>query len=137
LFATTAFAQDGRRGFWRASVVTLLAATTADAHSSFGRLEANPLLRGRDGRFDLRGVAIKGGISGGAILVQYLLLRKHPRAEGAASVANFVFAGALGGVAAYNYGRRASRTGPRSTTPAHLPEYLAAPATRFPTAATR
>jgi len=96
-------AAEERRGLWRASVGVLLGAAIADAHSSFGRPERNPLLRSPDGRFHARGFAIKSGVTGGAVAIQWLLVRRHRRAEPAAAVANFTVGSILTGVAVRNH----------------------------------
>ena len=93
----------GSRTVWRASAIALLLATAADAHSSYGRHEANPLLRSRDGRFDNRGIALKGLITGGALGAQWLLFRKHEGAVKVAAISNFAAAATLSSVAIRNH----------------------------------
>jgi hypothetical protein len=97
-----------RSGWWKLSVLFTAAAAAADSHSSWGRLEVNPVLRGANGRFGLQGVAIKALITGGAIGAQYLLLRRNPKVEKYGIVTNMVMAGALGTAAVVNY-RMAAR----------------------------
>jgi len=58
-----------------ASQVALAGASAADLASSWGGQEANPLLRGTDGRFGTRGAAVKFGIVGGIIALERLWLR--------------------------------------------------------------
>ncbi|MEZ5399409.1 MAG: hypothetical protein R2729_07045 [Bryobacteraceae bacterium] len=96
-------AHKPRSGFWRASIGAVLAASAFDAHSSMHRFEANPLLRGTNGRFQMRGFAVKAAITSGAMGIQYLLLRKSSRGERAAAFVNFGMAGGLSVVAAKNY----------------------------------
>jgi hypothetical protein len=93
-----------RSRFWRASIVSLLAASALDTHSSFHRYEANPLLRSADGRFRYQGFVIKAAITGGSIGAQYLLLRRGPRAETRSALINFGLSGVLTGAAIHNYG---------------------------------
>ncbi|MEZ5353058.1 MAG: hypothetical protein R2762_10515 [Bryobacteraceae bacterium] len=100
-----------RSRFWRASVLSILAASALDTHSSFHRYEGNPLLRGPDGRFRYRGFAIKAAITGGALGAQYYLLRRGPKAEKASAFVNFGISGMLAGVAATNY-RNPSKDSP-------------------------
>ena len=88
--------------YW-SSVATVTAAQTLDAHSSWGKYEANPLLRSPDGRFGVRGVAVKSGIVAGSLTVQVLLLRKWPKARKVATITNFVLSGVMVGIAARNY----------------------------------
>jgi hypothetical protein len=94
-------------GFWKASLVALVAGSTADIHSSLGRRELNPLLAGSTGRFSARGIAIKSAITGGAIATQWLLVRKHPEVSNYAAIANFGMAGVFAHTASRNYGNRA------------------------------
>ncbi len=113
LSAHTAFAQNlpsfdskpGRGRWWKTSIAALAAATTVDAHSSWGRLEANPVLRGSDGRFRAKGIAIKGLILGGVAGAQYFLLKNNSKAEKYGAITNFALSGVLAGVAVSNYRR--------------------------------
>ena len=97
--------EQGRKRsvWWKVSAVALAAATSVDAHSSWGRVEANPVLAGRNGRFGSQGVALKALITGGVLSAQYMMMRNHPKAEKYGTWTNFVLAGALGSAAAYNY----------------------------------
>ena len=88
---------------WNWSAVALVAANTADIHSSLGGRELNPLVRGADGRFDLgRGVALKIAAVGGSLFVQSLF----PRGKKLFAKINFGAAGVTGGVAVSNYRKR-------------------------------
>lgn len=103
---TVAVAKERKRSFWwKLSVATLAAATAVDGHSSWGRIEVNPVLRGGDGRFGSRGVAIKALVFTATAGVQHLLLKKHPQAEKPGIVTNFGLAGVLAAAAAVNYSR--------------------------------
>jgi hypothetical protein len=64
--------------WWRTSVVALISSSAFDAYSSVGRPEVNPILRGSGGRFTARSIAIKALITGSALGVQWLLLKKRP-----------------------------------------------------------
>lgn len=88
---------------WRYSVAALTAASVADAHSSWGHAERNPILAGADGRFGARGVAIKCGLVAAVVGVQYIALRRWPRLGRRLAVINFSAAGATAGAAARNY----------------------------------
>ncbi|MFN7918755.1 MAG: hypothetical protein U0Q16_01580 [Bryobacteraceae bacterium] len=92
-----------RSTFWKASVAALVASSIADAQSSIGRVEANPILRGPAGRFSGRSVAMKAGITGVAIGMQWLFLRKSPEGEKNAARINFAMAGAFTAAATYNH----------------------------------
>lgn len=89
--------------WWKLSAVALAVATSVDAHSSWGHLEANPALRGSNGRFGMKSFAIKGLITGGVLGAQYMMMRNHPKAERYAAITNFALSGAFAGVAGYNY----------------------------------
>jgi hypothetical protein len=88
---------------WIASSLFLLAATSLDASSSWGKYEANPFLRSGDGRFGARGFSIKLGITG-AMLAPQLLLRKNRTATKIFTFTNFAQAGMYTGIAIHNFG---------------------------------
>ena len=83
------------------SIAINLAAHGADAYSSYGRYEINPVL-GR-GTFGPRQVGIK--LSGAAAVsaASWVLARRSPRACRWAARLNFIQAGAIGAVAARNW----------------------------------
>jgi hypothetical protein len=87
------------------SMTAYIGANALDAASSWNRQEANPLLRGRgaDGRFDGQSLAIKAGIVGAVVGVEWLILRRRPDWKGWMGKMNFVAAGATGGVAVRNW----------------------------------
>lgn len=82
LLAATAWAQripaDNRA--WTASVVAVASASAADAATSWGLHEVNPILRGSDGRFGAKSVEIKAGLMAGMIVLEYLTRRQHRKA---------------------------------------------------------
>ncbi len=88
---------------WMWSTVALVAASFADAHSSWGKLESNPALRSGNGTFGAKGLAFKMGMVGGIVAGQHFMLRHNPRLAPAASWVNFGVAGVKAGVAARNY----------------------------------
>lgn len=98
-------AKSRRSVWWKASIVALATSTSIDAGSSWGRLEANPILRNSDGRFGVQGVALKAAIFGGVVGAQHLLLRNHPKQEKYATLTNFVFSGVLSAAAISNLRR--------------------------------
>jgi hypothetical protein len=57
---------------WKVSIAAMLAASAFDAASSMGKSEQNPLLRGSDGTFGARGVAIKFGLVGASLAPQII-----------------------------------------------------------------
>lgn len=80
---------------WKVSLVTLDGASAADAASSWGRAEMNPVL---GPRFGPRGAAIKAGIFAGTAIAQV----RTPRHRKAWTVVNFIAAGAIGAVTIRN-----------------------------------
>ena len=104
LFSLNAQAQEARHGkLWRVSVAILGAVTIADMQSSVGRMEANQLLSSSDGRFSGRGMALKGVGVGAVVGVQWLLLRKNPKAAPWAAGANFAAAALTGTAVIHNH----------------------------------
>ena len=101
VFAIIASAQPSTA--WRISAGTLVAATAVDAASSWGGVELNPILAGADHRFSARGAAIKGSVAAATILIQWAILRHHPRAAKLFAIVNFGASGAYVGVAARNW----------------------------------
>ena len=105
-------AADWKKHVWKTSLAVLGTATLVDAHSSWGRQELNPALRGPDGRFGAQGVSLKVGLAAGAALGQYFTMRRIEKAYGkdaanrgylSFTVANFATGAAFGAVAARNY----------------------------------
>jgi hypothetical protein len=91
----------------RLTFAAVAAAQFLDVHSSLGKREANPLLRGPDGRFSAaRGAAFKLGILAGLFAVQEL----QPRPFW--SWVNVSYAGFSTTVAIRNYGVRATNPPP-------------------------
>lgn len=88
---------------WVISCFTLIAATSADMASSWGRPEANSFLRSSDGRFGAKGVSMKMLIAG-ATLTPQLLMRNRPGTQRLFTIANFLQTGLYTGVAIRNYG---------------------------------
>jgi hypothetical protein len=82
------------RALFRISQAALAASNGADAASSLGRQETNPVL-GR-GQFGRGQIAIKAAIIGGVMLGQEIVAHKIPAARSAFAAANFGIAGYLG-----------------------------------------
>ncbi|HYZ85005.1 MAG TPA: hypothetical protein VE621_11410 [Bryobacteraceae bacterium] len=99
---------------WKWSVAALIAGSAADVATSWGRMEANPALRGPGGRFSTRGLLIKTSLVGGVLAAQTMFVR-NGQGSRAAAFTNFALAGALAGVAAYN-----SSNGSKRVTPSYL-----------------
>jgi hypothetical protein len=96
LFASLSFGEH--RKLAKLSRIAIVAASTADAASSWGGFEANPLLRSSNGRFGVRGSAIKFGV-----LAAWLLATRKHKYEPVVVYGNFAAAGALSGVAVRNW----------------------------------
>lgn len=103
-------ADSAQAGFWgkfyRVSQAILVAGNAADAHSSWGRLELNPILAGPNGRFGARGVSIKAAVAVGWLVTQELMTRKDRRPRKAFAIANTAGGVFLGGVAVRNHRNR-------------------------------
>lgn len=88
---------------YRASVAAVSACASLDAASSWGRVELNPVLAGRDQRFGGRGIAIKAGITGAWLGAQWLTRRRDRRAW---TVGNVAIAASWCGAAGWNWASR-------------------------------
>jgi len=86
--------KPGKKRWW-ASIAALAAASVLDAHSSWGRRELNPMLRGPDGRFGYNGVILKSSILGASCAFQWVLVNREPRLAG-------TLAGVNSGLAAWS-----------------------------------
>jgi hypothetical protein len=111
--ARTETRRPSRKMFW-ASVAVLAAASVADAASSWGRPELNPALRGANGRFGTRAIAIKSGLVAASLTVECLLGRNHAEAARPFAVMNFA-AGA--GTAAVALRNKLNSSAPRPALP--------------------
>lgn len=82
----------------RLTFAAVAVAQMLDMHSSLGRQEGNPLLRGRDGRFSAgRGIGIKLGILSGLLAGQELKPGSYW------NWVNLTYAGASTAIAVRNY----------------------------------
>jgi len=89
--------------YWAVSVVALVGGSALDSASSWGHREANPLLRGPDGRFGARGVGIKSGVVVGLAVVQYVIIRRSGRGAKVFAALNFGLGATYMGVAVRNW----------------------------------
>ncbi len=90
--------------FW-ISVAVLGAATFADAFSSRGRVERNPLLQNEHGRFSAgRALVIKSTTAAGLVGLEMWMMHRNPGpgTERVSTFTNYVSAGIYGGTAIYN-----------------------------------
>jgi hypothetical protein len=86
---------------WRVSQLLLIGANTADIASSWGKSEANPLLRTGQ-RFGYGSMAIKLGVLTGSLTAQHFMARKSPRQIPFFTSANLAGTAVLSAVAARN-----------------------------------
>src|SRR5579863_3178650 len=91
---------------WKWSIAPVLASQALDATSSWGLRELNPVLSGSDGRFGMQSTAIKLGVTGALLGVEYLLVKAHPASARVFTKLNWAAAGVTFGVAAHNYAIR-------------------------------
>ncbi|HLY15904.1 MAG TPA: hypothetical protein VKR61_01710 [Bryobacteraceae bacterium] len=89
------------RAVWRASQALLAGGEAADAASSWGKNEANPLVRSGQ-RFSYGSLAIKLGTLTGCLVAQHYIVRHHPENMPAMASANLATAAMFGAVAARN-----------------------------------
>ncbi len=88
-----------RPTLYRWSVAAVVSASAADAATSWGLREGNPVL---GTRFDGRAVSIKAGMLTGSLLMQRWAMTRHPAMRRVFTWINFGEAGVLGGIAAHN-----------------------------------
>jgi hypothetical protein len=86
---------------WAASVAAFLGGTAADAASSWGKSETNPLLRSANGAFGMKGLMVKGGLAG-AVVAPEILMRNDPEARKKFAIVNFVAAGVFSAAVLHN-----------------------------------
>lgn len=113
------------KGVWIATWAAFVAVNVLDAHSSSGRYEGNPLLRGGSGVFSgRRALAVKAAAGGGFFALQCWLARKNPGENHykTFAVATGAATAALGVVAVRNYGVAKAAATP--TPPPAAPAYL-------------
>jgi hypothetical protein len=91
------------RTVWRVSQALLVAGNTADIASSWGKDEANPLLR-TGTQFSYGSMAIKLGMMTGCLVAQHYIARRYPNQIPYFASANLAVAGLLSIVAAHNTG---------------------------------
>ena len=92
---------------WVVSMVSALAGTSLDAVSSWGQREGNAFLASSDGRFEAKGVVIKGAFAA-ALVVPQICLRRHKDLKGPFAAGNFTEAGIFAAVSAHNFQLRSA-----------------------------
>ena len=91
---------------WKFSLAPLLASQALDSASSYGLRELNPALAGSDGRFGMKAAGLKFGVAGAIVGLEYLIVKKHPRAARVISKLNWSGAVVTTGFAAHNFAIR-------------------------------
>jgi len=91
---------------WTFSLAPVFASQALDVASSYGMRELNPMLAGPDGRFGARGAGIKLGVTAGVVGIEYLIVRKYPRAARIFSKVNWSVSIVTTGIAAHNFAIR-------------------------------
>ena len=100
MLAVAAGERPSRLSRW--SRIALAAATAGDVATSYGKPEGNPLLRGPGGQFGARGVSIKLGIIGTALVVEKIIERRHPDAARPLAIVNAATAVGVAAIAVRN-----------------------------------
>jgi len=88
---------------WQYSAAFLSAASVADSVSSWHQPEVNPIL---GSRFEVKSVLIKSVIVGGALGVEWILVRRHPETRRAFTVTNWIAGAGTLGIAGRNWRMR-------------------------------
>ena len=86
---------------WRVSQAMLVASNAADIASSWGKSEANPMIRTSQS-FSYGSMGIKLGLVAGSLAAQHYLVRTHPDRIPYVVVANFGTAAVMSVTAAHN-----------------------------------
>jgi hypothetical protein len=94
--------QEKAQKRWMWSAIALTAASFADAGSSWGKLEANGMLRSSNGTFGAKGFGVKMGMVGGILFTQHMLVKKNPSLANAFTFGNYGMSALKVGVAARN-----------------------------------
>lgn len=100
-------ASQANAGSWRklykVSQYITIGVNVIDTHSSYGRVERNPILA-TNGRFGSKAVTIKAGVLSGWLLIQRLT-NKSGRLNKVYALTNLGSSAVIGGVAVSNYRR--------------------------------
>jgi len=89
------------RKVWKISLVVMTSANFADAASSYGKAETNPILAS-NGQFGRKTLALKVGIVAGLTIAEIVLHHKRPEVERVAALLNFAVAGSFSAAAIHN-----------------------------------
>jgi hypothetical protein len=88
---------------WERSLIPLVASQSLDAASSYGYRELNPLLADPNGAFGARATTLKFSVVFALVGVEYLLVRKNPRAARLFEKLNWTSSVLTTGLAVHNY----------------------------------
>ena len=99
--------EDKMTRLWRWSAVAMITSNGLDIASSVGRHETNPVLG--TGEFGWRAIGIKSGVVIGSLLLQKLLVHKHPQITRPVAFSNFAVSSAVTGIAVSNFRVRKDR----------------------------
>ena len=103
MLASMCMAQSRKQQAWYYSSVGAVYTTQfTDIHSSWGGIEANPLL-GRGHKFGWESAVIKLSAVTAGMLFQHWAVKKYPPAMKYATITNFVIAGAGAAITIRNY----------------------------------
>jgi hypothetical protein len=85
------------------STLSLVAAHALDTASSWGGVEANPVLNGgHPSRFGIKGMSLKFSLTGGYLGLQTIFMKKYHESRKAWCAANYAGAAAVGATAIRN-----------------------------------
>jgi hypothetical protein len=91
---------------WEISLAPLVASQVLDSSSSWGMRELNPVLANPNGGFGARSAMLKLGTVGALIGVEYLIVKRSPRAAHLFEKLNWSGAAVTTGLAIHNYAIR-------------------------------
>jgi hypothetical protein len=94
------------RTLYQWSVATVVAASVADAASSWSSREANPVLAGPAAQFGVGSVALKSRLVGASLLLPHVAFHHRRGLYKRLAWMNFATSGVLGGLTAHNVGVR-------------------------------
>jgi hypothetical protein len=91
---------------WKISLAPLVGSQALDASSSYGMRELNPVLASANGGFEKKGAAIKLGVTGAVVGIEYLVIRRFPRSARTIAKMNWTTGIVTTGFAIHNYAIR-------------------------------
>lgn len=88
---------------WERSLIPLFASQSLDAASSYGYRELNPMLADANGKFGMKATSVKFSVVAGLVGVEYLLVRKSPKAARLFEKLNWSSSALTSGLAVRNF----------------------------------